>query len=384
MDFELTRSQKQIQKAAKDFARGEFDKDTLLTLETQNLFPEAIWKKASDLGFVGIHFDEEFSGAGLGLFENVLLAEAFCSRDSSAGAALMLASHGSGILLRFGAKEQKEKKMKKIAEGEMISAGAFREPRSGYGVETITTTAEEHGGRWLINGEKAWVINAGMAGFFLVLCVTDPAACPGKTMSIFLVEKDCPGITITDLGRKLGCCMVNSCDMRFDNVSLPLSSLLGKRGEGLAQVDSFFNEQRIIDSGIALGIALGALERAVAYVEEREQFGRKIAMFEVLQHKIAAMAIRVELARLVTYRAALNFDRGETDQAETNMALEVAAGAAEFVADEALQLHGGYGYMKEYEIEHFYRDAKFIGIHDSNQEMRLSSIARNVIGKIKG
>lgn len=384
MDFELTRSQKQIQKAAKDFAKGEFDKQLLLELENKNLFPREIWKKAGELGFVGIHFDEEFSGAGLGIFENVLLAEAFCSKDSTAGAALMFASHGSEIILRSGTGEHKEKFLPGVAEGNMISAGAFREAHTGYGVGTIKTCAKEKDGRWIIDGEKAWVTNAGDAGFYLVLCLIDPEEDPGKAMGVFIVESDLSGITIKDSGRKLGCCMVKTAEVKFENVQVPISNLVGKRGQGLSQVQNYWNEQRIVAAGVALGTAQGALDRAVAYVKEREQFGRKLARFEVLQHKIAAMVTRVELARLITYKAAFNFDRGQINPAETNMALEVSATAAEAVSDEAIQLHGGYGYMREYEVEHFYRDAKFIGIHDSNQGLRLGSIAKQAIGKIKG
>ncbi|MBI9090685.1 MAG: acyl-CoA dehydrogenase family protein [Desulfobacterium sp.] len=384
MDFELTKSQKQIQKAAKDFAKGEFDKETLLTLEKENCFPLSIWEKASDLGFVGIHFDDEFSGAGLGLFENVLLAEAFCAKDSSAGAALMLASHGSEMLLRFGSKALKETFLPRVAEGEMISSGALGEAGTGYGVATIATTALAQKDQWIINGEKAWVTNGGDAGFYLVLCVTDPDVAPEKAMGLFLVEKETPGITVTDSGRKLGCCMVKTATLTFDNVRVPLSNLVGKKGDGFAQVEGFLNEQRIVTAGIALGTAQGALERAVAYVREREQFGRKIARFEALRHKIATMAIQVDLARLATYRAASNFDRGKISQAETHMALEAAAAAAEAVADAAIQLHGGAGYITETGVEHFYRDAKFIGIHDSNQGLRLGSIANHVIGKLKG
>ncbi|MCP4115660.1 MAG: acyl-CoA dehydrogenase [Desulfobacteraceae bacterium] len=384
MDFELTKSQKQIQKAAKDFAKGEFDKDTLLELEKENRFPRAIWEKASDLGFVGIHFDDEFSGAGLGLFENVLLAEAFCARDSSAGAALMLASHGSEMLLRAGSKEQKETFLPRVAEGEMISSAALREAGTGYGVAAIATTAIRENDQWIINGEKAWVTNGGEAGFYLVLCVTDPDSAPEKAMGLFLVEKDCPGITITDSGRKLGCCMVRTAGIKFDNVAVPLSNLVGKKGAGLAQVEGFWNGQRIVAAGIALGTAQGALDRAVAYVREREQFGRKIARFEALQHKIAIMATKVELARLATYKAASGYDNGRTNPAETSMALEAAASAAEAVADESIQLHGGSGYITETGVEHFFRDAKFIGIHDSNQGLRLGTIANHVIGKLKG
>jgi alkylation response protein AidB-like acyl-CoA dehydrogenase len=384
MDFELTKSQKQIQKAAKDFAKGEFDKEVLLSLEKENRFPRAIWEKASDLGFVGIHFDDEFSGAGLGLFENVLLAEAFCAKDSSAGAALMLASHGSEMLLRFGAKELKEKFLPRVVEGEMITSAALREPQTGYGVATIATTAVQQDDQWIINGEKAWVTNGGDAGFYLVLCVTDPNAAPEKAMGLFLVEQGSPGITIVDAGRKLGCCMVKTASLKLDNVAVPLANLVGKKGAGLAQVETFWNEQRIVAAGIALGTAQGALDRAVAYVREREQFGRKIARFEALQHKIATMATQVELARLATYKAAFNFDKGRTNPAETSMALEAAAAAAEAVADEAIQLHGGAGYITETGVEQFYRDAKFIGIHDSNQGLRLGSIANHVIGKLKG
>jgi len=174
MDFELTKSQKEIQKAARDFAKGEFDKELALELNRKHKFPEKIWKKAAELGFIGIHFPEEYSGQGMGTLENILVAEEFCSRDSTIGSALILAGFGSECILRFGSGELKEKFLPPVAEGEMLSAGAFTEPDHGSDITFMNTSAQKDGDEWIINGSKIFITNGELASFFCVLCQTDP------------------------------------------------------------------------------------------------------------------------------------------------------------------------------------------------------------------
>lgn len=383
MDFKLTKSQKQIQKAARDFAKGEFDKDLLLEMEKNSLFPENIWKKACDLGFIGIHFDEDYSGGGLGLFENIIVAEEFCRKDSSCGTALMFSCFALELILRFGTKEQKITFLPKVAEGEMVAAGAFQESGTGFNLSVVSCAAKKDGDQWVISGKKIHVTNGCDAGFYIVLCSTEPDAVPEKGMSLFIVEKERDGISVTDSGEKLGARMITTAEIEFDNVRVPESGLIGKQGNGFSQIQAFFNENMILNAGICVGTARGALDRAVAYAKEREQFGRKIAHFEVIQHKIAEMVVKVELARLITHKAAWTFDQGNIDPGLAGMALQYASKAAEEVADEAVQIHGGYGYMHEAEVEHFYRDAKLARIQYSSHGFRNGVIADSVIGKIK-
>jgi alkylation response protein AidB-like acyl-CoA dehydrogenase len=384
MNFELTKSQKEIQKAAREFAKGEFDKALALELDSKHEFPEKIWKKAADLGFIGIHFPEEYSGQGLGVLENILIAEEFCSRDSSIGSAIILANFASECVLRFASDELKEKFLPPVVEGKMLSAGAFTEPDHGSDITFMDTTAEKDGDEWVINGAKIFITNGERAGYFCVLCQTDPDCTPTyRGISMILVEADRNGVAATDVGKKMGIHMMSTSEITFKDVRVPLSNLIGKEGKGFYQVLEFFDESRILVAAQALGTAQGAFDRALAYVKQREQFGKKIAQFQVTQHKLADMATKIELARLITYKAAWNFDQGRIDPKLTSMAKMYAARTAVEVADEAIQLLGGYGYMAEYEVERFYRDAKITEIYEGTKEIQKNTIASALVGKLK-
>jgi len=351
MDFELTKSQKEIQKAARDFAKGEFDKELALELDRKHEYPEKIWKKAAELGFIGIHFPEEYSGQGLGVLENILIAEEFCRQDSTIGSALILADFASD---------------------------------HGSDITFMDTSAEKDGEEWVINGSKIFITNGELAGFFCVLCQTDSDCKPTyRGISLILVEEDRKGVSATDVGQKMGIHMIPTSEVNFKDVRVPVSNLIGKQGKGFYHVLEFFDESRILIAAQALGIAQGAFDRALAYVKQREQFGKKIAQFQVTQHKLADMATKIELARLITYKAAWNFDQGRIDPKLTSMAKMYAARTAVEVADEAIQLLGGYGYMAEYEVERFYRDAKITEIYEGTKEIQKNTIASAVIGKLK-
>ena len=384
MDFELTKSQKEIQKAARDFAKGEFDKDLALELDRKHEYPEKIWKKAAELGFLGVHFPEEYSGQGLGVLENILIAEEFCSRDSTIGSAIILSSFATECILRFGSNELKEKFLPPVAEGKMLSGGAFTEPDHGSDITFMNTSADKDGDEWVINGSKIFITNGEQAGFFCVLCQTDPESQPTyRGISMILVEAEREGVSTTDVGEKMGIHMMSTSEVNFKDVRVPMSNLIGKEGKGFYHVLEFFDESRILVAAQALGIAQGAFDRALAHVKQREQFGKKIAQFQVTQHKLADMATKIELARLITYKAAWNYDQGRIDPKLTSMAKMYAARTAVEVADEAIQLLGGYGYMAEYEVERFYRDAKITEIYEGTKEIQKNTIAAAIVGKLK-
>jgi len=384
MDFELSKSQKDIQKAARDFAKGEFDKDAILEMDNNHEYPTKIWKKAGELGFIGMHYPEAYSGQDLGVMENILVAEEFCRKDSTVGACIILSSFASECILRFGSEELKKKFLPPVAEGEMLSAGAFTEAGHGSDITKMDTTAIKENDEWVINGTKTFITNGGMAGFYTVLCQTDSDATPSyKGISMILVEGDAEGITTTSVGEKMGIRMMATTEVNFSNVRVPLSNLVGKEGKGFYQVLDFFDESRILIAAQALGTAQGAFDRALDYVKQREQFGKKIAEFQVTQHKLADMATKIELARLMTYKSAWNFDQGKIDPKLTSMAKMYAARTAVEVADEAIQLLGGYGYMKEYEVERFYRDAKITELYEGTKEIQKNTIASAVLGKFK-
>jgi alkylation response protein AidB-like acyl-CoA dehydrogenase len=384
MDFNLDKSQKEIQKAVRDFTKGEFDKDLGLDLEKEGKYPVDILAAACELGFIGIHFPETFSGGGMGLFENCLIAEELCRKDSTLGLALMLSGSGAECVLRFGGQDQKEKYLPAIAEGKMLSATAFLEAGQGFDLRQPQTTAKKDGDGWVINGQKSLVLNGGTAGFYIVLCRTDEAAAtPDKRMSLFIVDADRPGISCQGVGRRMSCNMLAAADVTFTNVKVGADALLGKEGLGFTQVNTYFNELRVVLAAMAVGIAQGAYEKALDYIKQREQFGKKLAMFHITWHKVADMVARIEYARTLTYRAAWTFDQGKLDAGLAAMTKMTAAKAAMAVTYEAIQLYGGYGFMTEYEVEHFYRDAKFIDLFCGAVSVQKDIIAEAIVGKIK-
>jgi len=385
MDFELSKEQKGIQKAVREFVKGEFKSDIIAELDEKHEYPVDIWKKAADLGFIGIHFPEECSGQGLGVLENVIVSEELCRGDSSVGACILLAGFASEIIMRCGNDAQKKEYLTKVAEGEYLSCGAFTEPDHGSDITRMNTTAVKDGDDWIINGSKIFITNGGpLAGFYCVLCQTDQEVTPShRGMSVILVEADRPGVSTTSVGNKMGIRMMHTAEVVFKDVRVPQTNLIGKENKGFYQVLEFFDESRVTIAAQALGTAQGAFDRALAYVKSREQFGKKIAQFQVTQHKLADMATKIELARLITYKAAWNFDQNRIDPKLTSMAKMIAARAAVEVADEAIQLLGGYGYMHEYEVERFARDAKITELYEGTKEIQKNTIASYLIGKIK-
>jgi alkylation response protein AidB-like acyl-CoA dehydrogenase len=384
MEFGLTKTQTEIQKAVREFCKGEFDKDVALELERNHEFPRVIWQKAGELGLIGVHFPEAYEGQGLGCMEAILVMEELCRNDSTIGAAVGLSGFSSELLVHYGSPELKEKFLPAVARGEMLSAGAFTEPDHGSDITRVETTAVKEDDQWVINGNKIFITNGGLAGFYAVLCQTDTEIRPTyRGMSLILVEEDRTGLSTQDVGPKMGIRMMATAEVVFKDVRVPLSNLIGEEGRGFYQVLNFFDESRIQVAAQALGTAQGAFDRALAYVQQREQFGQKIAHFQVNQHKLADMATKIELARLITYKAAWNFDQGRIDPQLTSMAKMVAARTAVEVCDEAIQLMGGYGYMTEYEVERFYRDAKITEIYEGTKEIQKNTIASALLGKKK-
>jgi len=379
--IELTKSQKDIQKAAKDFAKGEFDKDFALDLEKKRSFPDKLFQKAADLGFIGIHFSEDCSGGGMGLFDHCLVAEEFCRKDSSLGIALIESSYGSEWVLRFASDSLKQKYLTTVAEGSTLSSLALYEPNNGSDLSHIDTIAIKDGDHWVISGKKAYVLNGGNADFYGVLCRTDKDT--PNSLSLIIVDHDLPGVSFEDLGEKLGANLIATTNMTFDNVSVPISQTVGTPGNGFQQGQSFLIESRVIIAAQALGIAMGAFDRALDYSKTREQFSRKLAQFLVTKNKLATMATHIEMAKLATYHAAWLIDQGKPDAKLASMAKLIATRAALEVSDEAIQIFGGYGYITEYDVERYYRDAKTLELYEGNRQALQQTIADIVIGKIK-
>ena len=384
MEFELTEEQRDIKKAAKEFAEGEFDRELARELEQKHEFPWEIWRKACELGFVGIHFPEEFGGGGYGIFENVLVVEEFCRVDSGIGIALSLSDFASEVILRFGTKEQKEKYLIPLTQGKAISAGGFTEPDHGSDITLMSTQAVKEGDEFVINGTKTFITNGVIADYVVVLCQTDFDASPTyRGQSTIVVEKGTPGFEATEVGEKMGIKMTSTAELSFRDVRVPAGNLVGEENRGFYQVLEFFDESRIEIAAQAVGIAQGAYERALQYAKERTQFGRKIAEFQAIQHKLAEMATKIETARLLLYKAAWNFDQGRIDPKLTSMAKFYAGRVAVEVADEAIQIFGGYGYIADYDVERFYSDARITEIYEGTREIQKNTIASAIVGKWK-
>jgi alkylation response protein AidB-like acyl-CoA dehydrogenase len=382
MEFKLNKEQEAIQKAAREFAKGEFDKEIALEHERNHTFPSEIWKKACELGFMGIHYPEKYGGQEYGVFENDIVVEEFCRQDSGIGVALSLADFSSEVILRFGNDQQKEKYLIPLTKGEAISSGGFTEPDHGSDITLMDTTAIKKGDEYIINGLKTFITNGTISDFAMVLCQTDFEVKPSyRGQSVIIVEKGTPGYSTADVGEKMGIKMTSTGELSFNDVSVPVANLVGQENKGFYHVLEFFDESRIEIAAQALGIAQGAFDRALAYCKERTQFGKKLAQFQVTQHKLADMAAKIELASLIVYKSAWNFDQGKIDPKLTSIAKMYAARTAVEVADEAIQLLGGYGYMLEYEVERFYRDAKITEIYEGTKEIQKNTIASSLLGK---
>lgn len=380
MDFKLSFEQEAIQKSAAEFARGEFKKEIALEHERNHAFPYDIWKKACRLGFVGIHFPEEYGGQGYGVLENSLVVEAFCRQDSGLGIALSDADSSAEIILRFGSDEQKKKYLIPVAKAEAISSGAFTEPDQGSDITQLGTAAVKEGNEYIINGSKIFITNGPISQFVIVLCQTNPSADPSyRGQSAIIVEKGAQGFTASDVGEKMGNKMVSTGELSFNDVHVPVSNLVGQENRGFYQAMGLFNEIRIEVAAQALGIAQGAFDRALAHVKQRKQFGKRLGEFQITKHKLADMLIKIETARLMVYKAAWCFDQGNIDRSLISMAKAYAARVAVEVCDEAIQLHGGYGYMLEYEVERFYRDARIAEIYGGTREIQKNTIANSML-----
>jgi alkylation response protein AidB-like acyl-CoA dehydrogenase len=385
MDFELTGEEKDVKNAAREFAEGEFDAEYARRCDEEHIYPRELIKKAAKEGFIGMNFPEEYGGQGLGMLDICLVAEEFFRVDSTLAIPVFTSGFGTEQVQLFGDGEQKKKYMPKIASGEWISCGAYTEPDAGSDAASITTTAEKDDDEFVLNGTKTFISNALVANFGAVSCVTDKDAPRFHNISIILVDnlQSRKDVKISDLGRKMGINSSITCEVSFDNCRVPLSNLVGKEGNGFSQAMTFFDVTRVEVGAMSLGIAQGTYERALKYIKERKQFGRSIAAFEVTQFKIAEMATKIEASRNLVYKAAWIIDKGKPDLVLSSMAKWYPSKVAVEVCDEAIQLHGGYGYMADYDIERFYRNAKIQEIYEGTKEIEKYTMARAIIGKLE-
>jgi acyl-CoA dehydrogenase len=294
-----------------------------------------------------------------------------------------MAAFGSELIQNFGTEEQKRKYIPPVPKGEAIMGAAITEPDAGSDIFGVRTSAVKEGDTYVLNGTKMFITNGSIADYLLVFCLTHPEAKSRyDRYSFFIVEKNRPGFQANKLHGKLGIRASDTAEIVLSNVKIPKENLIGeKEGEGFRQVIDLFNINRVLAASQGVGVAQGALDQAIAHVKKRQAFGQPIGKFQAIQVKLAEMATMVEASRLLTYQAAWLIDRGTKDPRLIAMAKWLSGETGVRVTDDALQLHGGYGYLNEYAIERFYRDAKIVEIYEGTKEMEKMTIARQLLGK---
>jgi len=380
MDFELGNRQKQIRLAAREFAEGELA-PIGKECEAKGEFPRDLIKKAAQLGFVGVFIKKENGGLGLGSLEDAIIHEEFWRAEPGLGQVFSQTTFGAKELILFGTEEQKKKYLPPLVKGEWVMGFSITEPEAGSDAASVITRAEGVGEEYVINGNKVMISNGTEAKFLLVYCLTHPEETQkSKRHSILLVETDRPGYRADKIRGKMGLHASDTANIYFNNVKVPKENLIGVEGDGFIQLMKFLDHSRVAVAADGVGLSQGAMELAIQYVKKRKQFGKTIASFQVTQFKIAEMATLVETARNLTYKAAWALDRGIPDTQVSAMAKWWASNVAVRVADEALQLHGGYGYLDDYPIERFYRAAKLLEIYEGTKEIQKDVISRRILG----
>jgi len=378
MDFALSEEHRLVQQTARDFATREI-LPVASQLDAEHRFPAEIVRGLAELGLMGVMVPEEYGGAGMDNVAYVLAMEEV-ARACASTAAIMSVNNSlvCDPILRYGTEEQKRRYLPVLASGREIGCYCLTEPQAGSDAASLQTTARLDGDGWVLNGTKVFVTNAREAWVFIVYARTEPEAGP-RGISAFIVERDHPGISVGKVERKMGLLASSTCEVLLQDCRVPRDNLLGARGEGFKVALSTLDGGRIGIAAQAVGIARAALEESVAYARERRQFGRPIAEFQAIQWKIADMATRIDAARLLTLRAAWLRDQGKRCTAEASMAKLFASETAMFAAHQGVQIFGGYGYIKDYPVERYFRDAKITEIYEGTSEIQRLVIARNLL-----
>lgn len=381
MDIRLSKEQQDIKRASQEFAEGEFP-EIAKECDEEEKFDKSLLEKARGLGFVGANIPEEYGGPGLGALERGLISEEFWRVDPGLAQAILSVTFGSEILIVYGDERQKKKYLNPLVEGHAILATAITEPNAGSDITSAQTTALRDGNEWVINGSKIFITNGTLADYTIVFCKTHPEE-PDRhnQYSYLMVEKGRDGFDANKLKNKLGIRASDTAELSFNNVRVPSENLIGREKDGFNQTLTLFNRERVIIAAQAVGLAQGALEQAIRHITQREQFGRKIASFQAIRFKIAEMATLIEAGRALYYRAALLMDSGQEDHNLIAMAKWFCSQNAVTVAQEALQMHGGYGFLNEYDIARFYRDSKILEIYEGTREIEKVIIANALLGK---
>jgi len=378
VDFELTPEQRQVRAVAREFAQAELG-DKIAPYDERHEFPHEIVQKLGPLGFLGVLVPEEYGGAALDYVSYALIVEELCRGDASVG--ITMWAHNSlctNHIASFASPEQKAKYLPALATGRGLGAWGLTEPGSGSDAAALRTRAELKQGEWILNGSKAFITNASVASTTVVMARTesDPKA---KGVSAFILDKGVPGFTVGKPYRKLGLHASNTAELIFEDARVPQTALMGARGAGFAQSMKVLEGGRIAMAAMGVGIAQAAIDQAVKYMKQRSAFGRTLAEFNGLQGMVADLATEVEVARLLTLRAATLKDAGQPASHAAAMAKVFASETAMKAATKAVQIHGGAGYITEFPVERIFRDAKLTEIGEGTSEIQRMVIAREIL-----
>ncbi len=381
MDFDLSQEQKAIKKSVREFAEHEIG-PYVMKCDDLARFPREIIPKLAKLGLMGVPFPVDYGGAGLGYVEYVTVIEELARVDGSV--ALIVAAHTSlcaNHIYLASTEEQKRKYLVPLARGEKLGCWSLTEPQAGSDAGGVQTTARFQGESWVLNGVKIFTTNGSNADICVAMAVTDKAA-QKCGISAFIIEKGTAGLRPGRKENKLGMRASDTTEMIFEDCRVPKENCLGDPGQGLVDSLRVLDRGRISIAALAVGMAQGAYEASLHYAKQRRQFGRPIAEFQATQFKLADMAIEIEAGRLLTYQAAILADRGLRVTRESAMAKLFASEVAVKVANEAVQIHGGYGFIKEYRVEKYYRDVKLCTIGEGTSEIQRLVIARELLGQL--
>ena len=374
----LSDEHRMMRKTVRDFAEKEIA-PLSAEIDRTARFPAESFVKMARQGLLGIPYPEEWGGAGLDYLSYAIAVEEVARVCGST--ALSMAAHstlGCGPLYHFGTKEQKERFLPRLTSGEILGAYGLTEPNSGSDAGGMQTRAVKNGDGWVLNGQKAWMTNGGVAGLYTVTAVTDPSQ-RAKGITAFLIERGTPGVQIGSEYEKLGCRGSNTVEFFLTDCHVHESMVLGELNRGFPQFMEILNMGRISIGAMALGLAQAAIEAAAKYALEREQFGKPIGEFQAIQFMLADMSTDIEAARLLVYQAARLKDAGESFAIEASKAKLFASEAAHRVCHKAIQIHGGYGYSKEFPVERYMRDAKLTEIGEGTSEVQRMIIGREVL-----
>ena len=378
MQFTFTDEQEQIRRAVRDFVTQEV-KPHVMEWDEAQYFPRHLWNGLGELGLTGVLFPEEYGGAGLGYVEYALIIEEIARIDGSIG--LSVAAHNSlctNHIYQYGTEDPKRRFVTPLAKGEKLGAWALTEPSSGSDASGLKTTAVKSGNTWILNGSKNFITHGASGDVCVVLAITDREM-RSRGITAFVVEGGTPGYTGGRKENKLGMRASETSVINFDNCVVPEDHILGERGRGFVNAMQILDGGRISIAALALGIAQGAYEAALKYSMERVQFGNPIFDYQAIQFKLADMATQIDAARLLIYRAAAMKDAKKQTTRESAMAKLFASEIAVKVCEEAIQIHGGYGYTKEYPVEKFWRDSKLCTIGEGTSEVQRLVIARQLV-----